>query len=181
MQDGVAEVFMRRYPFTVPGMVRLTTGGGPSVVERLRSAMEPLMMAVLHRFDSGISVRAISSDEINTLGEEEYPREWWVRTAFVPTGATDIETAKERAWLTIEYSRWEDSEDWNMQAFFRVADVEFSLSTSSDEKEPILNLLGARLPAGDIQNIEELLRAHFGGPASQMTPSQGMLQHPMGM
>ena len=95
--------------------------------------------------------------------------------------APDPNNAKEKAWLTIEYSRWEESEDWTMQAFFRVADVEFSLSTSSEEEEPVLNLLGAHLPAGDIRNIEELLRAHFGGPATQMTPSQGMLQHPMGM
>ena len=171
---------MRRYPFTVPGMVRLTTGGGPSVVERLRSAMEPLVMAVLHRFDASLSVRAVSSDEINTMNEEEYPREWWVRTAFIPSEALEPDQAKEKAWLTIEYSRWEDSEDWNMQAFFRVADVEFSLSTSSEETEPVLNLVGARLPAGDIRNIEEILRAHFGGPASQMMPSQGTLQHPMG-
>ena len=137
---------MRRYPFTTPGLVRLTTGGGPSVVDRLRSAMEPLVMAVLHRFDSGLSVRAISSDEINTLAEAEYPREWWVRTAFIPSDAPDPNNAKEKAWLTIEYSRWEESEDWTMQAFFRVADVEFSLSTSSEEEEPVLNLLGAHLP-----------------------------------
>jgi len=143
--------------------------------------MEPLMMAVLHRFDSTCSVRAVSSDELNTLDDEDYPREWWVRTAFIPDGAADPETAKEKAWLTIEYSKWEDAEDWSMQAFFRVADVEFSLSTDSSATEPILNLLGARLPAGDIQVIEELLRAHFGGPASHMTPSQGMLQHPMGL
>ena len=42
---------MRRYPFTVPGMVRLTSGGGASVVDRLRGAMEPLVMAIIHRFD----------------------------------------------------------------------------------------------------------------------------------
>ena len=172
---------MRRYPFAVPGIVRLTSGGGTSVVERLRSAMEPLVMAILHRFDSSCSVHAVSSDEIHTLDGPEYPREWWVRTAFIPTSSSDPNTAKEKAWLTIEYSKWEDSEDWSMQAFFRIADVEFSLSTDSAASEPILNLLGARLPAGDIQIIEEVLRAHFGGPASHMPSHHGPLQHPMGL
>lgn len=169
---------MRRYPFTVPGMVRLISGGGPSVVERLRSGLEPLVMAILHRFDPALAVQAVSSDELNTLDDEEYPREWWVRTSFVPAGVPDPSTAKERAWLTVEYSKWEAEEEWTMQAFFRVAEVEFSLSMSSDANEPILNLVGAKLPAGDIQIIEELLRAHFGGPASHMTPTRGTLQHP---
>ena len=53
-----------------------------------------------------------------------------------------------------------------MQAFFRVADVEFSLSTDSTHTEPTLTLVAARLPAGDIRVIEEVLRAHFGGPAT---------------
>ena len=104
-----------------------------------------------------------------------------MRTAFIPAAAQDPETAKEKAWLTIEYSKWEDTEDWSMQAFFRVADVEFSLSTDSEATEPTLNLVGARLPAGDIQIIEEVLRAHFGGPASHMPSYRGPLQHPMGM
>ena len=54
---------MRRYPFTVPGMVRLTSGGGVSVVDRLRGAMEPLVMALIHRFDQSVSVRAVNSEE----------------------------------------------------------------------------------------------------------------------
>jgi hypothetical protein len=162
-------------------MVRLTTGGGPSVVERMRSGMEPLVMAILHRFDPGTSVQAVSSDEMNTLQDEDFPREWWVRTAFVPTSAPDPDSAKEKAWLTIEYSKWEDSEEWTMQAFFRVSDVEFSLSTDSSATEPTLNLVGSKLPAGDIQIIEQLLRAHFGGPATQMAPVQGTLQHPMAL
>mgnify|MGYP004124064585 CR=1 FL=1 len=172
---------MRRYPFAVPGIVRLTSGGGASVVERLRSAMEPLVMAILHRFDATCSVRAVSSDEINTLEENEFPREWWVRTAFISTAAENPATAKEKAWLTIEYSRWESSEDWSMQAFFRIADVEFSLSTDSAATEPTLNLVGARLPTGDIRIIEEVLRAHFGGPASHAHTYRGPLQHPIGL
>jgi len=172
---------MRRYPFTVPGLVRLTTGGGPSVVERLRSGIEPLVMAILHRFESSASVQAVSSDEMNTLQDEEFPREWWVRTAFVPATASDPSTAKEKAWLTVEYSKWEDCEEWTMQAFFRVSEVEFSLSTDSSQRDPVLNLVGTKLPAGDIQIIEELLRAHFGGPATQMSPVQGTLQHPMAL
>jgi len=162
-------------------MVRLTSGGGPSVVERLRSGLEPLVMAILHRFDSGGSVQAVSSDELNTLDDDEFPREWWVRTSFVPAGSPDPATAKEKAWLTIEYSKWESEEEWTMQAFFRVSEVEFSLSMNSAMDEPILNLVGAKLPAGDIQIIEELLRAHFGGPASNVTPAQGTLQHPMAL
>jgi hypothetical protein len=172
---------MRRYPFTVPGLVRLTTGGGPSVVERLRSGIEPLVMAILHRFEADGSVQAVNSDEMNTLHDEEYPREWWVRTAFISASAPDPDTAKEKAWLTIEYSRWEESEEWTMQVFFRVSEVEFSLSTDSSETDPILNLVGSQLPAGDIQIIEELLRAHFGGPAAQMAPVQGTLQYPMAL
>ena len=115
---------MRRYPFIVPGMVRLTSGGGPSVVERLRSGMEPLVMALIHRFDASERVRAVSSDELQTLSEPEFPQEWWVRTAFVPVDASDPSAAKERAWLTIEYSRWESTDDWSMQAFIRIADIE---------------------------------------------------------
>ncbi len=157
---------MRRYPFTVPGMVRLTSGGGASVVDRLRGAMEPLVMAIIHRFDQAASVKAVSSDELHTLDGDEFPKEWWVRTAFVPSAAEDPSKARERAWLAIEFSRWEDSEDWSMQAFFRVADVEFSLSTDSTHSEPTLTLVAARLPAGDIRVIEEVLRAHFGGPAT---------------
>ncbi len=172
---------MRRYPFTVPGMVRLTSGGGPSVVERLRSGLEPLVMAILHRFDSSTSIQAISSDEMNTLQDDEYPREWWVRTAFVAANAPDPAKAKEQAWLTIEYSKWEAEEEWVLQAFFRVSEVEFSLSMDSGATEPILTLVASQLPAGDIQIIEELLRAHFGGPATQMSPLQGTLQHPMAL
>ena len=157
---------MRRYPFTVPGMVRLTSGGGASVVDRLRGAMEPLVMALIHRFDKSASVRAVSSDELHTLDGDEYPQEWWVRTAFVPSESVDAAKARERAWLAIEFSRWETGEDWSMQAFFRVADVEFSLSTDSTHDEPTLTLLASQLPAGDIRIIEEVLRAHFGGPSS---------------
>ncbi len=163
---------MRRYPFTVPGLIRMIAGGGPSVVERLRSGMEPLMMALLHRFDPSVRVRAVSSDELHSLNGDEFPKEWWVRTAFVPEEAADPEKARERAWLTIEYSRWEDSEDWSMQAFFRIADVEFSLSTHSEADQPILNLVAARLPAGDIRAIEEVLRAHFGGPTSNVLEAE---------
>ena len=157
---------MRRYPFIVPGMVRLTSGGGPSVVDRLRSGMEPFVMALLHRFDATKSVKAVSSDEIHTLDGKAFPKEWWVRTSFVPADAEAPERAKECAWLTIEYSRWEESEDWSLQAFFRVADVEFSLSTDSSTDQPILNLVATQLPSGDIQRVEEMLRAHFGGPGT---------------
>ena len=68
-----------------------------------------------------------------------------------------------------------------MQAFFRIADVEFSLSTDSAATEPTLNLVGARLPTGDIRIIEEVLRAHFGGPASHTQTYRGPLQHPLGL
>ena len=168
---------MRRYPFTVPGLVRLTSGGGLNIVDRLRGAMEPLIMAILHRFDGAAPVRAISSDELNTLTDAEYPREWWVRTAFIPTAETEPSAAAERAWLTIEYSRWEDSEDWCMQAFFRVAEVEFSLGATSDGEAGILQLVGASLPARDIQAIEEVLRAHFGGPGASTGGASGSNQH----
>jgi len=168
---------MRRYPFTVPGLVRLTSSGGLNIVDRLRGAMEPLMMAILHRFDSAVPVRAITSDELNTLTEAEFPREWWVRTAFIPVSEPESEKATERAWLTIEYSRWEESEDWCMQAFFRVADVEFSLGASSDGEAGILQLVGAGLPARDIQIIEEVLRAHFGGPGASPGGAAGSNQH----
>jgi len=152
-------------------MVRMIAGGGPSVVERLRSGMEPLVMAILHRFDAAIDVRPVSSDELNTLDGDEYPREWWVRTSFVSAVAPDPSKAKERAWLTIEYSRWQDGEDWSMQAFFRVADVEFSLSTDSSADGTTLNLLASQLPAGDIRVVEEVLRAHFGGPSESPVSS----------
>ncbi len=155
---------MRRYPFTVPGLVRLTAGGGPTVVQRLRSGLEPLVMALLHRFDPAASTRAVSSDEMNTLDGPEYPQEWWVRTGFVPADAKDPSQAKERAWLTIEYSRFESEDEWAMQAFFRVAEVEFSLSTNSAADPTTLNLVATHLPAGDIRIVEETLRAHFGGP-----------------
>ena len=158
---------MRRYPFAVPGLVRLTAAGGSAVVERLRGAMEPLVMAILHRFDAGRDVRTLTTDELDTRSGDEFPREWWIRTAFVAASAPDPVSAKERAWMTIEYSRWEDSEDWSMQAFFRVADVEFSLAADSDAADPVLNLLGTQLPAGDIRMIEEVLRAHFGGSTDQ--------------
>jgi len=128
--------------------------------------MEPLVMALIHRFDSSESVKAVSSDELHTLDGDEYPKEWWVRTAFVPSGATDPSKARERAWLAIEFSRWETDEDWSMQAFFRVADVEFSLSTDSSNTEPTLTLVATQLPTGDIRMVEEVLRAHFGGPSS---------------
>jgi hypothetical protein len=126
--------------------------------------MEPLVMALIHRFDASERVCAISSDELQTLSEPEFPQEWWVRTSFVPVDAPDPSKAKERAWLTIEYSRWESTDDWSMQAFIRIADIEFSLSTDSSNEQPILNLLATQMPAGDIRIVEEMLRAHFGGP-----------------
>lgn len=168
---------MRRYPFAVPGFVHLTSAGGPAIVDRLRGAMEPLVMALLHRFDAGSDVRVITTDEMDTREGEDWPKEWWLRTAFIPTAAPDPINAKERAWMTVEYSRWEDSEDWTMQAFFRVAEVEFSLSTDSDASEPVLNLVGTKLPAGDIRVVEEVLRAHFGGPAANAPSSAGAMPH----
>ena len=165
---------MRRYPFAVPGLVRLTSSGGPGLVSRLRSTMEPLVMAILHRFESGNDVRVFTTDELDTRDGAEFPKEWWVRTAFVPASSPDPTAAKERAWMTIEYSRWEDSEDWSFQAFFRVADVEFSLATDSDAVDPVLNLLGAKLPAGDIRVIEEVLRAHLGGANSSEAVPRGV-------
>ena len=158
---------MHRYPFAVPGLVRLTSTGGSAVVDRLRGAMEPLVMAILHRFDAGRDVRSLTTDELDTRSGDDFPREWWIRTAFVPASAPDPVNAKERAWMTIEYTRWDDSEDWSMQAFFRVAEVEFSLAADSDAADPVLNLVGTKLPTGDIRIIEEVLRAHFGGSASQ--------------
>lgn len=128
--------------------------------------MEPLVMALIHRFDPSVSVKAVSSDELNTLDGDEYPKDWWVRTAFVPSEAVDPSKARERAWLAIEFSRWETDEDWSLQAFFRVADVEFSLSTDSSNEESTLTLVASKLPTGDIRIIEEVLRAHFGGPSS---------------
>ncbi len=170
---------MRRYPFAVPGLIRLTSTGGSSIVDRLRGAMEPLVMAILHRFDAGSDVRILTTDELDTRNDDDYPREWWLRTAFIPASAPDPANARERAWMTIEYSQWEDSEDWSMQAFFRVADVEFSLATDSDADEPVLNLIGTRLPAGDIRVIEEVLRAHFGGPSAIEPTPRGTLAHPV--
>ena len=128
-------------------------------------------MALLHRFDASINVRPVSSDELNTMDGDEYPREWWVRTSYVPADAPVPSKARERAWLTIEYSRWPDSEDWSMQAFFRVADVEFSLSTDSSADAATLNLVASQLPAGDIRMVEEVLRAHFGGPSQSPVSS----------
>ena len=58
---------MRRYPFAVPGIVRLTSGGGVSVVERLRAAMEPLVMAIIHRFDQAASVKLVGQVGIGTV------------------------------------------------------------------------------------------------------------------
>lgn len=165
---------MRRYPFAVPGLVRLTSPGGPELVSRLRSTMEPLVMAILHRFDAGNDVRVFTTDELDTRGGDEFPKEWWVRTAFVPADSPDPTAAKERAWMAIEYSRWEDSEDWSFQAFFRVADVEFSLATDSDAVDPVLNLIGAKLPAGDLRVVEEVLRAHLGGPKSSDAVPRGV-------
>ena len=136
------------------------------MVDRLRGAMEPLVMALIHRFDPSVSVKAVSSDELNTLDGDEYPKDWWVRTAFVPSEAVDPSKARERAWLAIEFSRWETDEDWSLQAFFRVADVEFSLSTDSSNEESTLTLVASKLPTGAIRIIEEVLRAHFGGPSS---------------
>ena len=165
---------MRRYPFAVPGLVRLTASGGPDLVGRLRGTMEPLVMAILHRFESGSDVRVLTTDELDTREGDEFPKEWWVRTAFVPASSPDPTAAKERAWMTIEYSRWEESEDWSFQAFFRVADVEFSLATNSDAADPVLNLLGAKLPAGDIRVVEEVLRAHLGGASSSEAVPRGV-------
>ena len=64
-----------------------------------------------------------------------------------------------------------------MQAFFRVAEVEFSLGTSSDGEAGILQLVAAGLPARDIGAIEEVLRAHFGGPGASAGGAAGSSQH----
>ena len=171
---GYAEVVMRRYPFAVPGLVRLTASGGSGLVSRIRATMEPLVMAILHRFDSESAVRAFTTDELDTREGEEFPKEWWIRTAFVPAASPDPAVAKERAWMTIEYSRWEEAEDWSFQAFFRVADVEFSLAADSDQTDPVVNLVGSRLPAGDLRMIEEVIRAHLGGQDSSKAAPRGV-------
>jgi hypothetical protein len=153
---------MRRYPFTVPGFGRLTQGGGPGVVDRLRGALEPLVMSFIKSLAPDLPCRAVTTDAIHTLGGEEFPKEWWVRTSFVPAGVLDVADAKEVAWVSVEYSQWEESETWAVQVFLRVAEVEFSLGADSDGEQDVLVLRGMHLPSGDVTRIGEVLAAHFG-------------------
>ena len=153
---------MRRYPFTVPGFGRLTEGGGPGVVDRLRGALEPLVMSLLKTLAPDLRCRAVTTDAVHTLNDSGFPKEWWVRTSFVPADVLDASEAKELAWVSVEYSQWEEEETWAAQAFLRVADVEFSVSADSDTESDILNLRGTHLPSGDVMRIEDVLSAHFG-------------------
>jgi hypothetical protein len=76
----------------------------------------------------------------------------------VPAGAD----AKEQAWLSIEFTRWESAEDWAMQAFFRLPERAFSLSTDSSLDPPVLHLLVEKMSDADVVVIQEILKAHFG-------------------
>ena len=153
---------MQRYPFTVPGFGRLIEEGGPGVVDRLRGALEPLVMSLIKTMDPELRCRAVTTDAIHTLQGAEYPKEWWVRTSFVPADVLDASEAKELAWVSVEYSQWEEEETWAVQAFLRIADVEFSVGADSDGDPDVVNLRGARLPSGDVSRIEDVLSAHFG-------------------
>jgi hypothetical protein len=153
---------MRRYPFTVPGFARLTQGGGPGIVDRLRGALEPLVMSFIKTLAPDLRCRAVTTDAIHTLGGEEFPKEWWVRTSFVLADVPDGADAEELAWLSVEYSQWEESETWAVQAFLRVAEVEFSIGADSDGEPDVLQLRGVHLPSGDVTRIGDLLTAHFG-------------------
>ncbi len=153
---------MRRYPFTVPGFARLVDGGGAGIVDRLRGGLEPLVMSILHYLAPELKCRAISSDEMNTLEDAEWPREWWVRTAFVPKDAPDVAKAKEYAWVSIEYSQWEEEETWAVQVFVRAAELDFSLSADNDTGASTVMLSAERLPTQDSNRIGEILIEHFG-------------------
>jgi hypothetical protein len=152
---------MRRYPFTVPGFGLLTAGGGPGVVDRLRGALEPLVLSLIQTLDPDLACRAVTTDAVHTLDGEEFPKEWWVRTAFVPADVLEPGSAREVAWVTVEYSQWEEEETWVTQAFLRVADVEFSLSADSDAEAEVLNLRAVHLPSGDVTRIGDVLMEHF--------------------
>jgi len=153
---------MRRYPFAVPGFGRLTQDGGPGLVDRLRGALEPLVMSLIKTMDPDLRCRAVTTDAIHTLNGDEFPKEWWVRTSFVPADQPDASEATEVAWVSVEYSQWEEEETWAAQAFLRVADVEFSVSADSDTDKDVLHLRGIQLPSGDVAQIEDVLSAHFG-------------------
>jgi hypothetical protein len=153
---------MRRYPFTVPGFGRLTSGGGPGVVDRLRGALEPLVMSIIRTLDPELRCRAVSTDALYTLGAIEYPREWWVRTSFVPADVLDAGSAKEIAWVSVEYTQYEEGETWAAQVFVRVADVEFSIGADSDMESDLIHLRGSHLPSGDVDRLEDVFAAHFG-------------------
>jgi hypothetical protein len=153
---------MLRYPFTVPGFARLVESGGSRKVDRLRGGLEPLVMSVIQYLSPRLACQAVSSEELNTLDQAEYPREWWVRTAFVPAEADDAAAAREYAWLTIEYSQWEEEENWAVQAFIRVAEVEISLSADSDSGDTTITLHADRLPTRDSSRIGEIMVEHFG-------------------
>ena len=157
---------MRRTPIIVAGFDRLVAAGGSGLVDRLQGALEPLTRALLTTFVPDQRLRPVTSDEMNTLDASEFPREWWVRTSFIAADAPDPDKARELAWVSIEYSQWESEENWAVQLFFRVSDIEFSLSADSDSEMPALLLHADRLPSGDIVRIEEVLRTHLGGPKS---------------
>lgn len=132
------------------------------MVDRLRGALEPLVMSFMSSLAPQLRCRAVTTDAVHTLEGDEFPKEWWVRTSFVPADVHDAESAKELAWVSVEYSQWEDGETWAAQAFLRVADVEFSVSADSDTEKDVLNLRGVHLPSGDVARIEDVLSAHFG-------------------
>ena len=119
-------------------------------------------MSFIRTLAPDLRCRAVTSDAIHTLSSPEYPREWWVRTSFVPADVLDASTAKELAWVSVEYSQWEEGETWAAQAFLRVADVEFSVAADSDTERDVLNLRGVQLPSGDVARIEDVLSSHFG-------------------
>ena len=132
------------------------------MVDRLRGALEPLVMSLIKALEPELLCRAVTTDAVHTLNEEEYPREWWVRTSFVPADAPDAAAAKEVAWVSVEYSQWEEEETWVVQAFMRVADVEFSLSADNGSEPDVLNLRAVHLPSGDVARIGVVLASHFG-------------------
>jgi hypothetical protein len=119
-------------------------------------------MSFIKALEPDLRCRAVTTDAVHTLGGEEFPKEWWVRTSFVPADALDTADAKELAWVSVEYSQWEESETWAVQAFLRVAEVEFSLGADSDAEPGVLVLRGRHLPSGDVTRIGDVLVAHFG-------------------
>jgi len=159
---GGCRSVMRRYSFTAPGFGRLTEDGGPGVVDRLRGGLEPLVMDLIQTLAPQLRCRAVTTDAIHTLDGDEYPQEWWVRTSFVPADTMDTTSAQEHAWVSVEYSRWEESETWAVQGFVRVAEVEFSLSADCEGTAGVIEVRGQRLPSGDVVRIEDVLSAHFG-------------------